>query len=107
MAIPRRDETAASGQEGVEVVLVGGPPDWHGTRMRVPDAGRGVMLASAYAPSRIAGLGPPPRAVYDPDPAPLFSLVAVWWFRGWSPASAQPAERDRLPCLAEREEVTP
>lgn len=95
-------------REQVEVLLLGGPPDWHGRTLPMPASAAvresaGAYLISDHTPHRDPDTeDTDPRAVYDPDPAP--ADVRVWWFRGWFPASTVRAEWTR-PSPADRRPV--
>jgi hypothetical protein len=83
-------------EPNVEVRLVGGPPDWDGKTMSMPESVvygpremSGTYLITAHPPERPEDEDPDPRAVYLPDSD---GDPTVWRFRGWFPASASDAE---------------
>ncbi|WP_017596437.1 hypothetical protein [Nocardiopsis potens] len=104
---PRHDGDGGQEHTEVEVVLLGGPPDWHGRTLSMPASAAvresaGAHLISDHTPHRTMEEDTDPRAVYDPDPAP--APQRVWWFRGWLPASTTRMEWVR-PSPADREPV--
>src|SRR5690606_7729477 len=70
---PRHDGGQVHAHE-VEVLLLGGPPDWHGKILSMPASvtereSAGAHLVSAHTPHRDPEVEDiDPRAVYGPDP---------------------------------------